>query len=329
MSNPPFGSPLFGEEEDFSFLINEALDGPINNGPNPFPIEETSPNSLPRTPVPMSNYQDLSMFLNHEEEFPLIGQFPTTSQEILDDWVREIELGAYDFDDLVQQGSPDDDGHGIQQKRLIEQGDHDHDHQTADGGVGQGSSIINKLDHRARERVRRMKLSASYLALRSLLPDSKRAYYKRWTAPYILDRTLDYIPRLQAEIRRLTLEKNKFLSLIGKQQQQQQQQQQRALASDRDKRVVNKLKQTLNVSINEVKRGELIVQICQQKGKLDHIFSALIKKLEGEDIQIIGASSICISEDTSCFHLHVQVCQNPLEVDYVADLQKKLIYWLS
>lgn len=151
-------------------------------------------------------------------------------------------------------------------------------------------------------------------------------FRQRWTAPYILDRTLDYIPRLQAEIARLTLEKNKFLSLIGKQQQQQQQ---RALASDRDKQAVNKFKQTLNVSINEVKRGELIVQICQQKGKLDHIFSALIKKLEGEDIQIIGASSICISEDTSCFHLHVQVCQNPLEADYVADLQKKLIYWLS
>lgn len=237
--------------------------------------------------------------------------------------MREIEQGAYDFDDLVQQGSPDYHEHGIQQ-RLIDQGDHDH--QTADGGVGQGSSIINKLEHRARERVRRMKLSASYLALRTLLPDSKRAYCKRWTAPYILDRTLDYIPRLQAEIGRLTLEKNKFLSLIGKQQQQQQQ---RALASDRNKQAVNKFKQTLNVSINEVKRGELIVQICQQKGKLDHIFSALIKKLEGEDIQIIGASSICISEDTSCFHLHVQVCQNPLEADYVADLQKKLIYWLS
>lgn len=32
-----------------------------------------------------------------------------------------------------------------------------------------------KLDHNAKERIRRMKLNASYLALRSLLPDSRRS----------------------------------------------------------------------------------------------------------------------------------------------------------
>ena len=174
MSNPPFGSPLFGEAEDFSFPINEVPNDWINNSPNPFLAQEISPNSLPSTSIPMSNHQDLRMFLNYEEDIPLIGQsIPPTTQEILDDWVREIEPGDDDFHVLVQQGSSDDPEHGILQHRVIDRGDH----QTDGGGVGQGSSI-NKLDHRARERVRRMKLSASYLALRSLLPDSKTAYYK-------------------------------------------------------------------------------------------------------------------------------------------------------
>lgn len=45
------------------------------------------------------------------------------------------------------------------------------------------NSGLKKLDHNAKERIRRMKLSASYLALRSLLPDSKRS---KVTIPNIL-----------------------------------------------------------------------------------------------------------------------------------------------
>ncbi|KAG8368789.1 hypothetical protein BUALT_Bualt15G0083300 [Buddleja alternifolia] len=37
------------------------------------------------------------------------------------------------------------------------------------------SSIAKKLDHNAKERIRRMKINASYLALRALLPDSRRS----------------------------------------------------------------------------------------------------------------------------------------------------------
>lgn len=34
---------------------------------------------------------------------------------------------------------------------------------------------VKKLDHNAKERIRRMKLNASYLALQALLPDSRRS----------------------------------------------------------------------------------------------------------------------------------------------------------
>ena len=51
--------------------------------------------------------------------------------------------------------------------------------------------------------------------------------------------------------------------------------------------------------------GELIIQICRQRGELDHKFSALTEKFEDTDIQIIDASYTCVSKDRSCFHLHV------------------------
>ena len=169
MSNPPFVSPLYGEEEDFSFPI-EAPNDPINSTPNPLDIQEISPNSLPSSSIPMTDYQDLSMFLDYEEDFDsLIGQFPTI-QGITDEWVREIEQGDddHDLDDQEQQGAQQgsSDGHGSDQHRPI---DH-HDHHQA----GEGSSM-KKLDHNAKERVRRLKLNASYLAFRSLLPESKKA----------------------------------------------------------------------------------------------------------------------------------------------------------
>jgi len=91
-----------------------------------------------------------------------------------------------------------------------------------------------------------------------------------------------------------------MLSVIGKQPQQQ------GFTVDDNQAVPND-KHTLTVSINEVKRGEVIIQICQQKGKLDREFSTLIEKLEEEEILVLSASSLHVSEHRSCFHLHVQV----------------------
>uniref|UniRef100_A0A803LF17 BHLH domain-containing protein n=3 Tax=Chenopodium quinoa TaxID=63459 RepID=A0A803LF17_CHEQI len=186
------------------------------------------------------------------------------------------------------------------------------------GGVREGSSS-KKLDHNAKEKVRRMKLNETFLALRSLLPDSRRAK-KRWSGPYIIDRALDYVPQLQAEIEKLTLEKSNMLSVLGKKQQ--------LVVGSSDVRDANKDKKTLTVSMNEVKSGEVIVQICEQNNKVG-ILSTLIEKLEGQGIHVLGASSQRACENRSCFHLHVQMGESPVEADYVAVLHKKIISWLS
>ncbi|KAL5545008.1 hypothetical protein UlMin_008792 [Ulmus minor] len=55
-------------------------------------------------------------------------------------------------------------------------------------------SVDKKEEHNTKERIRRMKLNASYLLLGSLIPNSRA---KRWTAPVIIDRALQYIPQLE------------------------------------------------------------------------------------------------------------------------------------
>ncbi|OMP01558.1 hypothetical protein COLO4_11783 [Corchorus olitorius] len=82
---------------------------------------------------------------------------------------------------------------------------------------GEGSSV-KKQQHNAKERVRRMKLHASYLALGALLPADSTRSKKRKSAPHIIDRAVDYIPELEEEIEKLTLRKNHMLAKIKNKQ---------------------------------------------------------------------------------------------------------------
>ncbi|CAA2964506.1 transcription factor bHLH160-like [Olea europaea subsp. europaea] len=63
-----------------------------------------------------------------------------------------------------------------------------------------------------KERIRRMKINASYLALRALIPDYSISRSKeRWTAPALVDCVLKYIPELENEIETLKLKKQNYL----------------------------------------------------------------------------------------------------------------------
>ncbi|KAH9609102.1 hypothetical protein KSS87_004468 [Heliosperma pusillum] len=302
MSNPPFGNPIYSDD-DFSFPI-EAPNYGIENQSligEEITLDDYMPSS---SSLPNSEYQDLSMFLDdHEEDdYPLIitGQLNSPNnqtQETNPNWVVPTEA------------------HGIMQQASILVRQHDPIITTTtttatttmiDGQVataleaGQGSST-KKLNHNAKERVRRMKLNATFLALRALLPESRRAK-KRWSAPYVIDRALEYIPELQKEIEKQTLEKNNMLSVIGNKQ---------AISTEDDQRVLPKQvhnnSTSLTVSINQVKDGEVIIQICEDKDKVG-VLTTLFDKLEAEGLIVLGASSLCASQDRSCFHIHIQVC---------------------
>ncbi|KAL2935044.1 hypothetical protein RDABS01_018163 [Bienertia sinuspersici] len=310
MSNPPFGSPLNNEEDDFSFPFQPPNDEPIINYPPP--IQDQNFLASTSSPLPMSDYHELSILLGdvneqdytlpmsdyhelskllgdvNEQDYTLVRQYNSNIHETIN-WASPIDeqvvIGDLDHDQ-VQQG-------GVQNYYPTTTTTID----DQAGGGGEGSSS-KKLDHNAREKVRRMKLNETYMTLRSLLPDSKRAK-KRWSAPYIIDRALDYIPQLQSEVEKLTLEKSSMLSLLENKKQLA------VGSSSDDLNVINKDNKTLTVSMNEVKRGEVIIQLCEHNNK-DRILSTLIEKLESEGLHILGASSQRVCEDRSCFHLHVQ-----------------------
>ncbi|XP_015581095.2 uncharacterized protein LOC8260082 isoform X2 [Ricinus communis] len=173
-------------------------------------------------------------------------------------------------------------------------------------------STSKKQQHNAKEKVRRMKLNASYLALGSLLSNSRRSK-KRWTAPVIVDKVLEYIPELQSEIEELILKKNSMVSKIKNEQ---------AIQHNASVEL-----QAPTVSVHEVKHGELIIQICMQTDQ-DKGLSILMQNLEAESMVISSASSIGVCDDRICYHVHIQMNGNPLAADYVA-LRKKLISWLK
>lgn len=174
-----------------------------------------------------------------------------------------------------------------------------------------------KMDHNEKERVRRLHLNTAYLALRSLLPDQSHKPKKKWSAPYLIDRAVDHIPQIESELEKLKSKKKDLLLELEKVHDLKQAEE----AEKQDKK-------PLSISINEVRRGEVIIQICHQINKVD-IFSNLLDKLESEGMVVFDASVLDPSEDTSCHHIHIQMDESSMGDDYVAGLKEKLSTWLS
>lgn len=176
MSNPPFGSPLYNEEDDFSFPYQPTTtttnDDPIN-----FPITLIEDqNTLPSTSslLPISEYQDLSIFLDddhHTIDYTLLEKYdPNNIIQDTINWATPIEhqVGLEQVHHEMQYYCPTTTNTTTITTAATTAG------VAAVSGVGEGSSS-KKLDHNAKEKVRRMKLNEIFLTLRTLLPDSRRA----------------------------------------------------------------------------------------------------------------------------------------------------------
>ncbi|KZV30908.1 hypothetical protein F511_36684 [Dorcoceras hygrometricum] len=164
------------------------------------------------------------------------------------------------------------------------------------GAQAEGTSVAKKMDHNAKERIRRMKINASFLALRSLLPDSRRSK-KRWSAPSIVDRVLKYIPELQNQIQELKSKKQSY------EQHEQSPKSIENPSSDLD--------EDRSISITRINQNEAIVQICMRslndESRKDSPFANMLQKVEDEGYLIRSASTLYVSEDRICHHLHIQV----------------------
>ncbi|KAG8473642.1 hypothetical protein CXB51_035507 [Gossypium anomalum] len=179
-------------------------------------------------------------------------------------------------------------------------------------GNGEGTTM-KKQEHNAKERIRRMKLHAAYLALGALLPSDSTGSKKRKSTALIIDRAVEYIPELEKEIEKLTLRKNDMLSTIK---------------NKKSCAVLNhfQLRQP-SVSVHEIKQGEFIVQICTQEYP-DCSFLNLLHNVEEEEegICIINASTHQVSDHGHCYHLHIQMHERLDGENHIASLREKLMY---
>ncbi|KAG4110189.1 hypothetical protein ERO13_D13G033700v2 [Gossypium hirsutum] len=155
---------------------------------------------------------------------------------------------------------------------------------------GEGTTM-KKQEHNAKERIRRIKLHAAYLALGALLPSDSTGSKKRKSTALIIDRAVEYIPELEKEIEKLTLRKNDMLS---------------AIKNKKSCAVLNhfQLRQP-SVSVHEIKQEE-----------------------EEEGICIISASTHRVSDHGHCYHLHIQMHERLDGENHIASLREKVISWL-
>ncbi|XP_010471132.1 PREDICTED: uncharacterized protein LOC104750971 isoform X2 [Camelina sativa] len=172
-------------------------------------------------------------------------------------------------------------------------------------GSSSGAAAAKKLDHNAKERLRRMRLHASYLTLGTLLPDHSSSSKKKWSAPSIIDNAITYIPKLQNEVGELTLRKQKLVEL---------------------ERRGPSIRAILVLELGE-SGYEAVVQICLKKENEDE-FSNLLHVMEVQGLSILSASTslVCREQRVVCYNFHVKMDEKPCEGDdYIKLLKKNII----
>lgn len=175
-----------------------------------------------------------------------------------------------------------------------------------------------KEDHNARERVRRMNLNACYMTLANMLPPSSSK--KRRGAPAIIDEVLEYIPEIKKEIEELTLQKESMLSAIDRNKQ--------SVLNNSSHTSLESNEGRPTLSVHEIAKGELILQICTKRDQRNHELSNLLWNLEAEGISILNASTVEVPHDRVCFHIHVQMNASSYGSDYIPVFKDKITFWL-
>ncbi|KAL8061141.1 hypothetical protein ABFX02_02G068900 [Erythranthe guttata] len=182
------------------------------------------------------------------------------------------------------------------------------------------------MEHNAKERIRRMKLNASYLALRELMPRSRRSSKKRWAAPAIVDKVLEYIPELKSEIEALRSKKESANIIIS-------------AAKNKNIIPTSKCRLIPAVLLNKINQEEATVQISiarsegeedDQNGYPPSLFTNLLQRLEDEGICIKNASTLYVYESRLiCYNLHIQLNNTTSGGDVnIEELRDKVISWL-
>ncbi|GAA0174162.1 basic helix-loop-helix transcription factor [Lithospermum erythrorhizon] len=168
-----------------------------------------------------------------------------------------------------------------------------------------GSKMVmkKKESHNANERDRRMKISALYSTLRTLLPPSDQT--KKLSIPGTVSQVVNYIPELQEEVKKMIHKKEELLSFESKKQKDQ------ILMSAHEKMLEPRGSMMMASSLMSVSASslannkEVLVQFSTIKFN-QSLMSKVLEKLEEDGLCVLNATTY--ESGDKLFHsLHLEV----------------------
>ncbi|CAF2158968.1 unnamed protein product [Brassica napus] len=158
-------------------------------------------------------------------------------------------------------------------------------------GIDNNSIVIKKLIHNANERNRRKKTNSLFSALRSCLPGSD----ERLSNPQTISRSMQYIPELKEQVKKLTQKKENLLLLISRQRERYAMPQPKVVCS-----------YVSTVFATELRDNEVMVQISSSKNHNFSIYNVL-SGLEEDGFVLVDVSSSNPRGERLFYTLHLQV----------------------
>ncbi|CAH8360439.1 unnamed protein product [Eruca vesicaria subsp. sativa] len=176
-------------------------------------------------------------------------------------------------------------------------------------GIDKNSVVIKKLNHNANERNRRKKTNYLFSCLHSCLPDTDET--KQLSIPQTLSRSLQYIPELQQEVKKLIQKKE---DLLG-QRERYVKPQPKVAAS-----------YFSTVFATKVRDNEVMVQISSSKIHKFSIYNVL-SGLEANGFVLVDVSSSSSRGDRVFYTLNLQVDKVDSYKLIMEELSQRILYF--
>ncbi|KAG2258268.1 hypothetical protein Bca4012_021602 [Brassica carinata] len=159
-------------------------------------------------------------------------------------------------------------------------------------GVNNNSVVIKKLNHNANERDRRMKTNSLFSSLRSCLPGPDEP---KLSIPQTLSRSLQYIPELKEQVKKLIQKKKDLLLPVSGQRESYVKPQPKVVAS-----------YVSTVFATKLRGNEVMVHISSSKIHNFSIYKVL-SGLEEDGFDLVNISSSSSRGERLFYTLHLQV----------------------
>ncbi|CAH8360492.1 unnamed protein product [Eruca vesicaria subsp. sativa] len=159
-------------------------------------------------------------------------------------------------------------------------------------GINNNSVVIKKLNHNANERNRRKKTNSLFLSLRSCLPGPDEPL----SIPQTLSRSVQYIPELKEQVKKLKQRKQELLLRVSGQRERYVKLQPNVVAS-----------YVSTVFATELRDNEVMVQISSWTKYHNFSIFNVLSGLEEDGFVLVNVSSSSSRGERLFYTLHLQV----------------------